>query len=194
MELTKKQVLENLDQVKTFVSEIDKEVKEKKIINIKIKNRFTGTIIFESEKTTYKEAVMEAINSDADLRNTDLRDADLRDANLRNTDLRGADLCGADLRDADLCGANLRNTDLCGADLCGANLFGANLFGTDLRGADFCGADLRDADFCGADLRDADFCGADLMNTKFYGKGGTKKLKKSQVETFLKALGFVVED
>ena len=46
----------------------------------------------------------------------------------------------------------------------------------------------------GANLRGADLREADLENAKFYGRGGTMKLKKNQVETFLKALGFIVED
>ena len=131
MSITKEQVLSNLDEVKKYVSEIeeDKNKKETKKINIQIKNRFTGSIIFESEKTTWKEATEEAKNSGADL--------------------RGADLSGANLHEADLSGANLHGADLRGAELC---------------------------------------------NAKFYGKGGTKKLKKSQLPDFLAALGFVIEE
>lgn len=33
-----------------------------------------------------------------------------------------------------------------------------------------------------------------LQNAKFYGKGGTTKIKKSQVDDFFKALGIIVED
>ena len=62
---------------------------------IQIKSCF-GTVLFESEKTTIKEAV-----SDAVLRDAVLRGAVLRDAVLRDADLRGADLRDADLRDAD---------------------------------------------------------------------------------------------
>ena len=51
------------------------------------------------------------------------------------------------------------------------------------------GANLREANLRGADLR-----GAELDSAKFYGKGGTVKLKKDQVEDFLNALGFMVED
>ena len=126
MSITKEQVILNLEEVKKYVSEIeeDKNKKETKKINIQIKNRFTGSIILESEKTTWKEAVEEA------------------KAN------------GISMREADLYGANLR----------GANLYGADLYG------------------------------AELCNAKFYGKGGTKKLKKSQLPDFLAALGFVIEE
>jgi len=51
------------------------------------------------------------------------------------------------------------------------------------------GANLR-----GADLRGAYLTGADFFHTKFYGKGGTTKIKKSQVDDFFKALGVVVEN
>nr|DAZ22716.1 MAG TPA: pentapeptide repeat protein [Caudoviricetes sp.] len=93
-----------------------------KQIKIEIKNRWTGSILFEylSENNTIKKTVSEAIKSgadlceaylceaylcEADLRGADLRGADLREADLREADLRGADLCGADLREADLRGA-----------------------------------------------------------------------------------------
>ena len=124
-----------------------------KEIKISIKNRWTGSILFEysSVDNTLAKTVTEALKGDAYLRNADLRNADLRNADLCGAYLRGADLCGANLRDADLCGANLRDADLCGAYL---------------RGADLCGANLRDADLCGANLRDADLRGADLCGVR----------------------------
>ena len=106
-----------------------------KQIKIEIRNRWTGSVVFEytKEGNTITETVLEAIR----------RDTDLRDTDLYGADLCGADLCNADLRGADLCGANLCNADLRGADLCGANLRGA-----DLRGADLCGANLRGVKGC----------------------------------------------
>jgi len=173
MSITKEQVILNLDEVKKYVSEIeeDKNKKETKKINIQIKNRFTGSIILESEKTTWKEAVEEA-----------------------KANLRGANLREANLREADLCEANLRGADLHGADLYGANLHGADLRSANLREANLRGADLHGADLYGADLYGADLHGAELCDAKFYGKGGTKKLKKSQLPDFLAALGFVIEE
>ena len=94
-----------------------------------------GSLIWESEKETLREAVLEKY---------------ARDANLYGADLRGANLYGADLRGANLRGANLR-----GANLYGANLYGANLYGADLRGANLRGANLYGADLYGADLRGA---------------------------------------
>ena len=141
MSITKEQVILNLDEVKKYVSEIeeDKNKKETKKINIQIKNRFTENVIFESEKTTWKEAVEEAKANGISMRGANLREANLREAGLR------------------------------GADLYGVNLRGADLYGADLHGAELC-------------------------NAKFYGKGGTKKLKKSQLPDFLAALGFVIEE
>jgi hypothetical protein len=80
------------------------------------------------------------------------------------------------------------------ADLYGANLYRANLYGADLRGADLYGANLYGADLCGADFYGANLYGADLQNAKFYGKDGTTKIKKSQLNYFMKALGVIVED
>jgi len=116
---------------------IPKEKEEKKI-GIEIKT-LAGSVLFNSSKTTIKEAVVEAVSE--------------------------------------------------GADFTGANLRGANFTDADLRGADLEGANLR-----GADLRGAYLTGADFFHTKFYGKGGTTKIKKSQVDDFFKALGVVVEN
>ena len=43
-------------------------------------------------------------------------------------------------------------------------------------------------------LRDAVLSGADLYNVKFYGLGGNTKIKKEQLEDFLRDLGIVVEE
>ena len=139
--MTKQEALNKIEELKKFVDETDKKVEEKKI-GIAIKNRFTGSIIFQSTKTTYKEAIIEK------------GEADLRDANLYNADLRNANLCGANLCDANLCDANL----------------------------------------CGADLRNADLCGAELNCAKFYGRGGSIIIKKANLEGFLGALGFKLEE
>ena len=87
--------------------------------SIKIRNRWTGSVVFEytKEGNTITEAVLEAIRCDANLRGADLSDADLSDANLRGADLRRANLRGTDLYGADLRDANLRGTDLRDANL-----------------------------------------------------------------------------
>ena len=171
-----------------------------KEIKISIKNRWTGSILFEysSVENTLAKTVLEALKGGADLRDADLRDANLcganlceanlcranlrdanlRDANLRDANLRDANLCGANLCEANLCGANLRGSDLRGADLCGANLRDANLRRANLRGADLCGANLRGSDLRGADLRDADLrdanlCGANLRDANLRRAKGT---------------------
>ena len=104
--LSKKEVLENLDKVKEYISEIESDkIKEKKRVNLVIKNRFTGEIIWESEKTTYKEAIEEAIASRANLSEADLSWADLSEANLS-----WANLSKANLSEANLSWANLNGT------------------------------------------------------------------------------------
>jgi hypothetical protein len=124
--ISREQVLENLEDVKKYIQEAETK-KEEKVLGIAIKNRFTGEIIFQSTKTTYKEAIIEK-----------------GDNNLLN-----ANLSGTDLSYADLSGANLRYTDLSYANLSYANLSYANLRGADLIGADLSGAELNCAKFYG---------------------------------------------
>ena len=93
----------------------------KKKIEIKSND---GSILYTSEKATIKEAVEEAVENGA---------------NLRDADLSGADLSGANLSDADLYDADLRRANLSRANLIGANLIGANLSGAELYCADFYG-------------------------------------------------------
>ena len=68
-----------------------------KQIKIEIKNRWTGSILFEylSENNTIKKTVSEAIKSEAYLCEAYLCEAYLCEADLREADLRGADLRGA---------------------------------------------------------------------------------------------------
>ena len=139
-----------------------------KQIKIEIRNRWTGSVVFEytKEGNTITETVLDAIR-----RGADLRDADLCGADLCGADLRGANLCDADLCDANLCGADLRgvnlyDANLCGADLRGANLYDANLRDADLRGANLYGAYLCGANLYGADLRGTNLRGANLRDAK----------------------------
>ena len=81
---------------------------------ITIKNRWSGYTIFQSTKTTWKEAVEEAVENGADLRGVNLRDADLYGAELNGADLRGADLREATLYQANLNGAELMNAKFYG--------------------------------------------------------------------------------
>ncbi|MDE2060128.1 MAG: pentapeptide repeat-containing protein [candidate division NC10 bacterium] len=131
-------------------------------------------VVYESAKESVRDAVVEAVRRDSALMN-----ADLKGANLRDADLASAILGGADLRDADLQGANLQ----------GANLRDANLAGANLRGAN-----LRDANLAGTNLAGAHLTDADLFHVKFWGRGGSTRIKKAQVESFLKALGIIVEE
>ncbi len=71
---------------------------------------------------------------------------------------------------------------------------GANLKGAYLEGANLKGAYLEGAYLEGANLKGAYLEGANFYNAKFYGRGGNLKIKKNQLDDFLKALGIVVED
>ena len=144
-------------------SQVEKEESNK----LQIKT-LAGEVLFESDKTTLKEAVEEAVSKGTDSRDADLGDAYLRDACLEGANLEGANLRDACLGDADLRGANLRGANLVGADLIGTNLGDANLEGANLKGADF-------------------------YHAKFYGRNGNTKIKKNQIDDFLTALGVVVE-
>ena len=84
---------------------------------IQIKNRFTGSIIFEHKCTTILECIKEALINRADLQGAYLRGAYLQGADLREVDLWGVDLWGADLQGADLWGADLQGAYLQEADL-----------------------------------------------------------------------------
>ena len=104
MSLSKQEVLENLDEVKKYVDEIE-NVKEKDEKKFEIKNRFTGDVIYQSLKTTYIDVVEEAVAEGANLEGADLEGANLEGADLEGADLRGADLGGAYLRGTYLEGA-----------------------------------------------------------------------------------------
>jgi uncharacterized protein YjbI with pentapeptide repeats len=163
MTITKKEVLDNLETVKSFINEIESK-KEEKVVGIAIKNRWTGEIIFQSSKTTFKEAVAERL-----LSGSNLSGSNLSGRNLRGSDLSGSDLSGSDLSDSNLSDSNLSDS----------NLSDSNLRGSDLSGSDLSGSDLSDAE---------------LQNAKFYGRGGTKELTKAQLPDFLGALGFIIKD
>jgi hypothetical protein len=69
--------------------------------------KLDGTVIFECEAESLKDAVRKAVKAGAYLSRADLSGADLSQANLYGADLSGADLSGADLSGADLSGADL---------------------------------------------------------------------------------------
>ena len=134
-------------------------------VKFEIKNRWTGSILFEYEKedNTLKKTVEEAVREGANLEGADLGGADLEGAYLGGANLEGAYLGGANLRGANLRGANLRGANLEGAYLREAYLREAYLREAYLEGADLRGADLREADLVGANL-----VGADLEGVYIY--------------------------
>ena len=104
MSITKKEVLENIEQVKKNIEESEKESKTEKVVGIEIRSIF-GNVIFRSTKTTLVEAIRDAYLSEANLREADLSGSDLSEADLSEADLSGAKLLGANLREAELMSA-----------------------------------------------------------------------------------------
>ena len=133
-------------------------------VKIEIKNRWTGSVLFEYEKenNTIKDTVEKAERDSADLEGADLEGVDLEGAYLRGANLKGANLAGAYLKGAALAEANLKGAYLGGADLKGANLAGAYLKGADLEEANLKGAYLEGVDLEGAYLEGVDLEGAYL--------------------------------
>ena len=81
-------------------------------MEVKIKDNFSGEVLFSAETETFKMAVELAVK--------------------KCINLSRANLIGVNLSGADLSGANLFNTNLIGANLFSTNLVGANLSGADL--------------------------------------------------------------
>ena len=71
-------------------------------MNIKIKSRYDGHVMFAGEFGSLKLALEAAVKS-----GSDLSDSNLSGSNLSGSDLRGSDLRGSDLRGSDLRGSNL---------------------------------------------------------------------------------------
>jgi hypothetical protein len=130
--------------------------------NFEIKHRYTDNVLFACEAENMRDAVQQAVNSDANLIGANLRGANLIGANLRGANLIGANLIGANFSDANLIGANLIDANLIGANLSGAYLRGANLSDANLRDANFSDANLIGANFSDANLIGANLIGANL--------------------------------
>ena len=91
MKLTKEEALAKIEELKKYVD--DQPKKETKTVGVQIKTPF-GTVLFQSTKTTVKEAVLEAVGSGADLSGADLIDADLIGANMSGAELASAKFYG----------------------------------------------------------------------------------------------------
>ena len=108
----------------------------------RIVRRFNGSVLWEGEAATVKDAIHAAIAARANL----------SWANLSRADLSGADLSRANLSWADLSRANLSGANLSWANLSRANLWRANLWRAELSGAELSLANLSRANLSGADL------------------------------------------
>jgi len=138
----------------------------------KIKDRYSGRILFETEAETLKDAVEEAVILQVNLSGADLRKADLgggwlAQAELSCADLSGANLFGAILHRAYLTGARLCNVDLRYANFRYANLKKAVLRNSELTCTCFLGSNLTQADFRNSNLQGANLQDADITSTSF---------------------------
>ena len=128
-------------------------------MNIQIKSRFTGTVLFEHdcEGNSVRLTLELAIKSGADLSG-----AYLSGAYMSGADLSGANLSDANLSDANLARANLSRANLSDVYLSRAYLIRANLSDANLSGANLSRANLSRAYLSGANLSDANLSRAYL--------------------------------
>jgi len=138
----------------------------------KIKDRYSGRVLFETEAETLKDAVEEAVTLQVSLTCADLRNADLGGAYLAQAELSNADFSGANLFNTTLWRANLMGTRFCNVDLRYANIRYANLKKAVVRNSElictrFLESNLTQTNFQGSNLQGADLRGANLTGTSF---------------------------
>lgn len=129
---------------------------------IDIKNIHDDIIMYSVKAEDKRSAVLQLVESGADLSGADLKGINLQGIDLRNINFEGADLRGANFKGASFYRTNLKGAFLENADLRHSNLKGADLRNSDLRGAKFNGADLSYADLHGAHFKGADLRGANI--------------------------------
>jgi hypothetical protein len=166
------------------------------MIKISIKNRFTGSIIFEYEKedNTIKETLKEFIRqelekgkSSANLSYADLSSADLSSANLSSANLSYANLSSADLSYADLSSADLSSANLSSANLSSANLSYADLDKRYIQ-VSCIGSSKRMTTYCFDD--DAIWCGC-FKGTLQEFEENVNKTHKNNEQYLKEYLGFI---
>jgi len=150
-----------------FKSRLNASAKHKR--SIKIKDRYSGHVLFETETETLKTAVEEAVLSGVDLSCADLRNADLSGACLANVRLSNADFSGANLFRAILHGSRLTDARFYNVDLRFANIRYANLKKTVLQNADLFAANFLQSDLTQVDLRNANITCAELQGANLTG-------------------------
>ena len=84
--MNKQDALAKIEELKKYVEEEDK--KEAEAVGIQIKT-VHGSVLFQSTKTTIKEALIEGVVNGANLREADLSEADLSEAELMNAKFYG---------------------------------------------------------------------------------------------------------
>ncbi|NJO00324.1 MAG: pentapeptide repeat-containing protein, partial [Bacteroidia bacterium] len=69
-------------------------MKEGEKMNIEIKSRWTGNVLFSFDCQSLKECLVKAVSEKAYLEEAYLKGADLKGANLEGANLKGANLEG----------------------------------------------------------------------------------------------------
>jgi len=131
----------------------------------KIKDRYSGRVLFETEAETLKDAVEEAVTLQVSLTCADLRNADLGGAWLAQAELSNADFSGANLFKAILHGAHLIGTRFCNVNLGHANVRYANLKRAVLRNSQLIFAQFLRSNLTQADFRSSNLEGVGLQGT-----------------------------
>jgi len=129
MSITKQQVLDNLDQVKKYISESENEPKVEtyskddliQLLKTDV-HKFNQVVKLKSHGGHWED--LPKIDNKLDLSNSNLSNSDLSHANLTIANLSNSNLSNSDLSNADLSKANLYNMDLSNANLCRALFYG----------------------------------------------------------------------
>ena len=92
--ITKEEALKKIEELKQFVEQEDAKT-ETKTLGVAIRSRFaSGEIIYQSSKSTIREAVIEAVANGSDLSGSNLSGSNLSDCDLRGSELQNAKFYG----------------------------------------------------------------------------------------------------
>ena len=142
--------------------------------------RHNNTLIFESNKPTFKETVIEAIQKgvcldcanfyDADLRDVDFAGQSLYNANFAYAHLEGAKLTHCCLNEANFEHCRFSQTDFTGSTLVGSNFSLAHLISTSLvncycKNSVFDGATIENSNLFNSNFTNSNFRSVSFKNT-----------------------------
>lgn len=121
-----------------------------------------GTVLYRTDKITFKTALEEAVENGVDLSHGDFRGQKLYGAKLDGIMAPGASLWGTDCRFIDMSGADLRNADMRNIDFKDACLAGSNFMDANFSGSYFMGTILQKTNLEGSIFTCPSLFGCDL--------------------------------